>query len=484
MLKGKSKPEPIALPREVRAVNIGLPLFADALRAQGRPVAEVDWRIPAGGDPDLVAALARLYGPASEQIESANKKVIRRLDEGAPLLVRVAAAAEIPGVDGRTVLHPGPPLPWEEFCDPLARSVKAAVVAEGWAESVDEAASLVARGRVRLEPANHHGAVVPMATAIGPSAPVWVVDNPQGTNRAYSSLNQGPGRTAWFGVDSPEAIQRLIWLREVAMPVFQAVLASGGPVDLFGLAAQGLQMGDDVHMRVQASTNLFIRNLLPHIVGSGGPPRQDLARFLSTSHLFFLNLVMAAAKAVSDWASEISGSSVVISMARNGTTFGIRLAGMGDRWFIAPAPPVENAMYYSGFGPETAAPDIGDSAVLELLGLGGAAIAASPVVAAFLGGTASAALSSTESMDSISAARSSRFKIPHLDFRGTPLGVDVRKVVELQITPAINTGILHASGGHGQIGAGIAQAPIECFRQALQALDTALKLKGTDDPPT
>ncbi|MGH2770334.1 MAG: DUF1116 domain-containing protein [Actinomycetota bacterium] len=465
----------LALPDEVRAVNVGLPVFGEALRAQGAEAVDVDWRIPAGGDPDLVAALSRLYGPAALGIERANAEVIRRLDEGVPLLVGVAAALDaVPGMEERTVLHPGPPLPWERLCDPLARSVKATVLAEGWAFTPEEAGSLVARGGVRLEPANHHGAVLPMATALGPSAPVWVVEHSRGNNRAYSGINQGPGAAAWFGMDAPEAVRLLTWLREVALPVFRATLASSGPVDLWALAAQGLQMGDDVHMRCQASTNLLIRHLLPHLVAVNPPGSPAVARFLSRNHLFFLNLAMAGAKAVTDWAGEVSGSSVVVSMSRNGTTFGIRLAGMADRWFVSAAPDVGDALFYPGFGSGDAAPDIGDSAVLELVGLGGAATAASPMVASFLGGTMVAAVEGTEGMDRMCVARSTRFKIPYLDLRGAPVGVDVRKAVELQVTPNINTGILHASSGRGQIGAGVARAPAECFRQALMALDAAL----------
>ncbi|HEV8652224.1 MAG TPA: DUF1116 domain-containing protein [Actinomycetes bacterium] len=469
--------DPVLLPGEVRVVNLGLPVFGDAVRAQGAAAVDVDWRIPAGGHPELVAALERLCGPLSGRVETANREVVRRLDEGTPALTGIAPAAEVvPGVDARTVLHCGPPLDWEDFCDPLRRSVRASVLAEGWASSPEDAERLVATGRVRLEPANHHAAVVPMATTLGPSAPVFVVENHQGGNRAFSGLNQGPGATAWFGMDAPAAVERLVWLRDVAAPVLGATIAGTGPVELFPLVAQGLQMGDDVHMRTQATTNLLLRHLLPQLVAVDSPLLVEVARFLSGNHLFFLNLAMAAAKAVADWAGQVADSSVVVGMARNGTTFGIRLAGTdGDAWFVAPAPPVGRALYYPGFGPEVSAPDIGDSAVLELVGLGGPAAAASPAVAAFLGGTMADAAAATEAADHVCAGRSSRFKLPLLDFRGAPIGVDVRKAVELEITPSINTGILHATAGTGQVGAGIAEAPIECFRRALLALDERLR---------
>ena len=465
----------IQLPKQVAVLNVGLGMFAEAIRAQGAAAVDVDWRIPARGDPQLVAALTRLYGRLNAPVEAANNEVIRRLDESSPRVLGVSPArAVIPDLDERTVLHCGPPLAWEEFCGPLRRSVRATVMTEGWAQSLDEADSLVAGGHVRLDEANRHSTVVPMAATVGPSTSVFIVENAPGGNRSFSPINQGSGQVAWFGVDSPDAVRHLTWLRDWVGPVLDEALQAAGPLDLFSLIAQGLLMGDDVHMRSQATTNLFLRALLPHLVGLQEPRAVDVARFLSANHLFFLNLAMAAAKAATDWASLVPGSSVVTGMARNGTTFGIKLSGTGDRWFTALAPNVEDALYHPGFDPDVAAPDIGDSAVLELVGLGGAAAAASPAVANFLGGTMRAAVATTEAAESICAGRSSRLQLGFLDFRGSPIGVDVRRAVELSLTPAINTGILHAAQPLGQIGAGIAHAPLDCFRQALLALDELL----------
>ncbi|MDQ4098513.1 MAG: DUF1116 domain-containing protein, partial [Actinomycetota bacterium] len=261
-----------------------------------------------------------------------------------------------------------------------------------------------------------------MASAVGPSAPMFVVENEAGGTRAYSAINQGPGEVAWFGRETPAAVERLVFLREVAGPLLAECLRAAGPLDVFTLAAQGLQMGDDLHMRTQATTNLLVRSLLPHLLGLDSPRRVELGRFLSANHLFFLNLAMAGAKSLTLWAEQVEGSSVVTTMARNGTTYGIRLSG-SDRWFITDSPPIGQALYYAGYGPESSAPDIGDSAVLELIGLGGAAAAASPAVAAFVGGTMRDAVASTEGMDQVCVARSTRFKLPFLDFRGSPLAV-------------------------------------------------------------
>ena len=463
---------PVQLPDEIAVVNIGLPLFADAIRDQGRPVQQVDWRIPAGGDADVITALEQLYGEQSESIDRANAEVLRRLDDGVAVLIDVATAGEvIPNLAERTLLHCGPAIDWDAVCDPLRRSMRAATIAEGWAMDVEEADRILADGEVRLAPATDHGTVVPMATAMGPSMPVFVVDNYQGGTRAYAPINQGPGDTAWFGRETPAAVARLTFLRDVAGPMLREVVGAAGPIDLVGLATQGVQIGDDIHMRTQGTTSLLIRNLLPRLVRLPDTGRVELARFLSGNHMFFLNLAMAAARSLTMAAEQVAGSSIVTTMCRNGTTFGIRLAG-NDTLFVSAASPVEDAMYYADFGPDNAAPDIGDSAVLELVGLGAAAAAGSPAVAGFLGGRISDAVGVTEDMALICVGNSSRFQLPTWDFRGTPLGVDARNVVELGITPRITTGILDASSGAGQIGAGVARAPMACFRAAVLALAT------------
>lgn len=458
---------PVRLPEEVSVVNVGLPRFADAVRDQVAPVQHVDWRIPAGGDLDAVEALERLYGERADAIDRANAEVVRRLNQGVPQLEAVGAAHElVPALTGRMLLHCGPAITWPDVCDPLRRSLRAATVAEGWADDVAQADRLLSTGEVRLEPAYRHDVVLPMASSMGPSAPLFVVTNRAGRTRAMAPVNQGPGDTAWFGRETPAAIDRLRFLRDVAGPLLQEMLRRSGPVDLFALAAQGVQMGDDVHMRTQGTTNLLLRDLLPHLAALPDDGRVELARFLSGNHLFFLNLAMAAAKSVAIWAAEVDGSSIVTLMCRNGTTYGIRLAG-SDRLFLAEAPPVRDAMYLPGYGPEDGAPDIGDSAILELVGLGAAAAAGSPAVASFLGGRMADAAAVTEEMRLVCAGESTRFKLPTLDNAGTPLGVDVRRVVELDLTPKVTTGILHVNSGAGQVGAGVARAPVGCFRAAV-----------------
>jgi Protein of unknown function (DUF1116) len=465
----------VVLPSKAHVVNVGLPLFEASIRDQGADVIGVDWKIPAGGDLAVVDALTRLNGRHSESIEAANREVVRRLNEGVAMLVGVATAADVIASMGeRTILHCGPAIAWADMCDPLRRSVRAAVVAEGWCEGVDEVEPLIDAGDVHLDGANGHRSVVPMASAIGPSAPVYVVRNDAGGTEAFSPINQGSGQVAWFGVDSDAAIERLRFLRDGVGPVLADALRRKGPIDICSLATQGVAMGDDVHMRTQATTNLLLRDLLPYLVSSQHERANEVATFLSGNHLMFLNIAMAGAKSLVDWAASVEGSSIVTTMCRNGTDYAVRLSGASAEAFTAPAPPIQDALYYPGFGPETSALDIGDSAVLELIGLGGPAAANSPAVAGFLGGHMSDAIRATRNMQQICAGESVRFRLPILDFVGTPLGVDVRKVVETGITPAVNTGIVHINAGTGQVGAGVAWAPIECFIDALLDLDRRL----------
>lgn len=467
--------EALDLPDQVAVVNVGLPLFSAAVAEQGRPSVQVDWRIPAGGDPRAVAALRRLSGPRTEQVDAANAEAVRRLDTGVPMLVGVRPAGEVvPQLTGRVLLHPGPPIEIEQVCDPLRRSMRVSVLAEGWCRTIEQADALLESGDVTLLPANDVGVVVPMASVVGPTTPLWAIDLDAAGDRltAFAPVGQGSGDVAWFGRETPAAHERLMLLREAVAPVLSAALADSGPVDVLSLAAQAVAMGDDVHVRTQAASNLLLRHLLPSLMGGDHPRAVEVARYLSANHLLFLTLAMASARTLTAWAGQVEGSSVVTTMARNGTQFGVKLLG-NDQWFLAPAPMVGRALYHPGRGSGDGAPDIGDSAVLELVGLGGAAAAGSPAVGQLVGGLDAAAALTAE-LDRVCVARSTRFTLPTYGGRGTPLGVDVRRVVEYGITPKVTTGILHVSDGSGQVGAGVAEAPLGCFRDALFDLDARL----------
>lgn len=463
----------VNLPEDIGVVNVGLPLFGEAIARQNRPVSQVDWRIPGGGEPDVVSALRRLYGPWAKTIDQANAEVFERLDRGAPQLIDVRTAKDVIPVlaKGKVILHSGPAIELERVPDPLRRSMRAAIVAEDWATAPDEADALLVDGSVRLESANVHGVVVPMATAMGPQTPMWEVELSDAAIRAYTPLGQGSGDVAWFGKDSAGAIDRLLLLRNAAGPVLNEAIQKYGPVDVLSIAAQAVAMGDDIHVRTQAATNLLLKNLLSSLVDVEHPRKVEVANYLSGNHLLFLTLAMAAARALTKWAAQVPNSSVVMGLSRNGTDLACWLGGPEASSHVTQAPMVGNALYQPGYNDDDAARDIGDSAVLELIGLGGATAANSPAVAQLVGGTMAHAAELTNAVDEVAVGRSSRFMLPYWGMQGSPVGVDLRKVVELGITPQVTTGILHNCDGIGQIGAGVATAPLEPFLEAVKELD-------------
>jgi hypothetical protein len=467
----------------IHGLNVGLAAFAEPPRAHGASVIQLDWRPPAGGDRELGLLVARLEDdpddPVGARVRAANETAVARLLQARPTLIDVRPAGEaIPGLAGRTILHAGPPIEWARMCGPVRGAVIGAVLFEGWATSAEAAGALVDTGAITFAPCHDHGAVGPMAGIVSPSMPVVVVENANGGNRAFATLNEGLGRALRFGAYDAPVLERLRWMATALGPALARVLGQGGPVDLKRITAQALQMGDECHNRNVAATSLFTRAIAPALARAvDGPTAAAVLDFLLGNDHFFLNLSMAACKAALDAAHGIAGSTVVTAMARNGVDFGIRVSGAGARWFTDPAPPIDG-LYFAGYGPADANPDLGDSAITETAGIGGFAMAGAPAIVRFVGGTPADAVDYTRAMHGITLARNPEYAIPALGFVGTPTGIDVRRVVESGVAPVINTGIAHREPGIGQIGAGIARAPLGCFAAALRALAADLGVAG------
>ncbi len=456
---------------EIAAVNLGLESFADNLRACGVPVVQVRWRPPAGGDPAMLALLDRIATRSRIDVEAANREAASRMLAAKPTVVGIGRALDVvPGMRRDLVLHAGPPVTWERMCGPLRGAVIGGLVYEGLAATRAEAEALAASGRIAFEPCHHHDAVGPMAGVMTARMPVWILENATAGNRAYCTLNEGLGKVLRYGANSDEVLERLRWMETDLAPLLARALEAHGPIDMRSLIAQVLQMGDEGHNRNRAGTSLVIRELAPHLVRLD-EPRERIAKALAFMHAndhFFLNLTMPSAKCTVDAAAGVEGSTVITTMARNGTDFGLRVSGLGGRWFTGPAGIVEG-LYLPGFGPADAAPDIGDSVITETAGIGGFAMAAAPAIVKFVGGKPADAIEFTLRMYDITVAESQAYQIPALDFRGTPTGIDIRKVVETGILPVINTGIAHREPGIGMVGAGLVKPPANCFQDALAA---------------
>jgi hypothetical protein len=455
----------------LNVVNVGLPAFAANIRAAGGGSVQLDWRPPSGGDAEAGIRLARLFG--DPRIEAANAIALARYLEAQPVLVDVLLAGEaIPALDGeRRILHAGPPIAWEDMCGPVQGAIAGAIAYEGWAATPEEGAVLAAAGEVALEPCHHHGAVGPMAGIVSPSMPLWVVENAAAGNRAYCNFNEGLGKVLRFGANRPDVLDRLRWMGGELFAVLQAGVRALGGVELRPIIAQALHMGDEVHNRNAAATGLLFKRLVPALLTVDLPAAgvRRTIEFVAANDHFFLNLSMAACKAMLDAAHGVAHSTMVTVMARNGVSFGIRLSGTGDAWFQAPANPVDG-LFFPGYGIEDAAADLGDSAITETAGVGGFAMAAAPAIVQFVGGTPADATENSRRMRSITLGTNPAFTLPALNFGAAACGIDARLVVDSGILPVINTGIAHREAGIGQIGAGITTAPLACFQKAIDAV--------------
>ena len=458
--------------KPLHVVNVGISSFADAVREAGAGATQLQWMPPAQGDIAAGTALARLVG--DRQVEAANKIAFDAYLAAQPVLEGIGLAGNaVPGLQGRMILHAGPPIEWQRMCGPMQGAIAGAILYEGWAADAAGALALARSGEVRFAPCHHHGAVGPMAGIISPSMPVWIIRNATGGNYAYSNLNEGLGKVLRFGANGPEVIARLKWMSGSLAPALAAAMKVLGAIELKPMMAQALHMGDEIHNRNAAASGLLLKRLVPALLKSGAADVAAAVEFIAGNDHFFLNLSMAASKSMLDAAAGIDGSSMATAMCRNGVDFGVRVSGTGDAWFTTPAPVVDG-LYFPGYSKADAAADLGDSAITETAGLGGFAMAAAPAIVKFVGGSAADAVANTLEMTHITLGRNSAFTLPALDFGGTPAGIDIRKVLDTGILPVINTGIAHREAGIGQIGAGVTHAPLACFSQAVLALDRKL----------
>ncbi|MCB9436509.1 MAG: DUF1116 domain-containing protein [Anaerolineales bacterium] len=445
-------------------INIGLPRFAESVQAQGVPTLHLDW------SPPLVPHYSHTRNGTS--IDAANQEAIERLLAGRPMIVGLGLARDvIPNLTNHTILHAGPPIEWEHMCGPTRGAILGALVYEGLAPDPEAAATMV--DELHFAPCHHHHAVGPMAGVISPSMPVWIIENATYGNRAYCTLNEGLGKVLRYGAYGEEVYQRLHWMADILYPILAEAVAFSGPIDLRSMIAQALHMGDECHNRNRAGTSLLLRALGPALARTCTNTEYlaQVLEFIDGNDHFFLNLAMPAAKATLEPAEGIEGSTIITIMARNGTDFGIQVSGAAGQWFTAPAAQVDG-LYLPGYNEDDANPDIGDSTITETAGYGAFAMAGAPAIASFVGGTAQDAIATTLEMYTICFAEHQHLTIPALEFRGTPLGLDVRLIMETGILPKLNTGIAHKHPGIGMVGAGVLRAPYQSFADAFEAITT------------
>ena len=407
----------------------------------------------------------------SMDIDKANQEATQKMIEARAMLTGLAKAINvIPGMRDNLLLHAGPPITWERASGPMRGAITGALIFEGKAKNETEAKALVESGEIELEPCHHHQAVGPMSGVTSASMSVYIIENETHGNKAFSNLNEGYGKVLRYGAFGEEVQKRLRWMEDVMAPILKGAIEASGGIDIKALLSEALHMGDEGHNRNKAGSILFLKALAPNIakVSQDSKVTSEVLQAIGDNALSVLNPVMAACKAMADAAHGIEGSTIVTTMARNGTDFGIRVSGMGEQWFTAPAQ-IPKGLYFPGYKESDANPDIGDSTITETAGIGGFAMAGAPAIVTFVSGTPKDALNASLEMYEITFAEHKYFTIPPFDFRGTPTGIDLQKVIETGITPRVNTGIAHKKAGIGQVGAGLVRPPMKIFEEALVA---------------
>ncbi|MEX1178200.1 MAG: DUF1116 domain-containing protein [Nitriliruptor sp.] len=448
-------------------VTAGVELFESTLRDQSVEVTAVDWRPPIEGD--LAGPLARIA--ADPRTADANADALARITSAEPHWVGIRSAADAVGLEKGQFLHAGPPITWERASGPMRGALIAAMLYEGMADTPEAAEAIGEAGELELSPCHHHAAVGPMAGVVSPSMPMFVIENGAFGNQAFCTLNEGLGKVLRYGAFAPEVIDRLNWMQRVLGPALEAAVGQLGSLDLRAIITQALQMGDELHNRNRAASAMIVKEVVPPLLEAGIDPHDlaDVVRFVNGNEHFFLNLGMPAVKATMDPVRDIPGCSVIVAMARNGTDFGVQVSGTGDRWFTGPAE-VPDGLFLGDYTAEDANPDIGDSTIMETAGVGGFAMASAPAIVRFVGGQASDALDATRSMYAITLGEHPHYQVPILEFRGTPVGIDVTRIARTGVLPFVNTGIAGKVAGTGQVGAGLVSPPVSVFTDAVRAL--------------
>jgi hypothetical protein len=465
---------------KLNVINVGIESFKEDMLKQNANVTHLEWTPPGGGKPEIIAALDKLEDPIiAEKIEAANKEAVERIINSQPVLIGFDQAINVvPGMTKKTILHAGPPITWEKMNGPMKGAVTGALVFEGLAKDLEEAAELAASGEITFSPCHEHNCVGSMAGVTSASMFMHIVENKTYGNIAYTNLSEQLSKILRMGANDQSVIDRLIWMRDVFGPMLRdAMKLNPNGIDLRLMLAQALHMGDECHNRNVAGTTLLIQALTPYILQTNFTTEQkkDVFDFVASSDYFSGPTWMALAKCALDAAHGIKNSTIVTTMARNGVEFGIRVSGMeGNTWFTGPAQKVVGPMF-AGYKPEDSGLDIGDSAITETYGIGGFAMATAPAIVALVGGTVEDAIGFSTKMKEITTTENPNVTIPMLNFMGIPTGIDVRKVIQTGIMPIINTAIAHKEAGIGMIGAGITYPPVEALEKALLALSESIQ---------
>ncbi len=410
-----------------------------------------------------------------KEIESANSKAMSALLDGQPVWIDVQLAGEvIPAVKENVLLHAGPPLRPEHVAPPLKTSLCGAAIHERLAKSLDEAWKMIEAGELLIDSAQDNACTCGAVMTVSASTPVIVVEDKVGGRKGYSSIHPGHAtETLRWGCYNNNVERQLVWFRDVYGPALGEAVRSMGGLDVHSVMARTTGMGDEHHNRQYAASLQLICDMIPAMLDLKIPERDQVTKELAANERFFLHVLMAGAIGVIESAKDIPLSTVMTGFGGNGHSIGLQFSGTGRTWFTAAAPKVLGQMLNPSWTEKDIIPMLGDSCITEVYGFGGLAAVAGPSYVRLTGGDFAEAQRRTNDARQICLGERNWATIPWDNFRGLPVGVDMRKVVATGIVPTSHGGSVHLDGGQG--GAGSVSIPLDCFKQGLKAFSEQIK---------
>ncbi|MUL91712.1 DUF1116 domain-containing protein, partial [Mycobacterium sp. CBMA334] len=377
-------------------------------------------------------------------VDAANAAAFTRLDAADPWVIDVQPAREVlPGFRDNLVLTSGAPMPWQAYTGGQREALIGGALFEGLATDREDAIAKFGSGVIEVGACHDYAAVGSLAGIYTASMPVFVVMNRANGNLGFCNFYEGKEpRRLNYGCYDDGVRDRLRHVNEVLAPVVGDAIRRQGGIALKPLIARALRMGDEVHSRNAAASILFNREILPAVldmVGQDVPGVRETMLHLAENDYFFLRLSMAAAKASAD-AMAVPGSTLVSAMAFSCRGFAIKLAGLGDTWFEGP-PPIHQGKLFDGHTEDEITWMGGESPITETIGLGGFAQACALSLQEYQGGSPEVMIERNREMYAITHGENSTYRIPLFSFRGTPTGIDARKVLDTGVLPVMDVGL-------------------------------------------
>lgn len=410
-----------------------------------------------------------------QQVEKANQKVMDVFLKGRPVWTDVQLAGNvIPGMTENTILLAGPPIEVQKIVYPVKVAICGAAVYEGLAKTTDEAWAMVQKGEIIIASAQDYSCACGAAMATSASMPVIVCEDKTFGGKGFCVPHPGTSMHVlrWGFYD--DDIQRdLEWFRDYYGPALGETVRRAGGVDLHMVLAKTAGMGDENHNRQPAASMFLALHLLPFMLDCDFPEKTRIIKEYAANDRFFLHVMMAGTESVVYSARSIPMSTVMVGMGGNGVDFGLKFSGTGDEWFTTPAPKILGQFLNPSYTEDDLLGFLGDSCVTEVYGLGGISAIAGPGYVRLTGHDFNEAKRRTENARAVCLGEHKFAPIPWDDFRGFPVGIDMRKVVGLNILPTSHGGGTLKTGGQGTVGS--CEFPIECFKKGLIALSKRIE---------